>query len=80
MPGTLPSKAPQKMGAFEGSDLGNPVVQEQVTPIPTVDPSQIVMDPLLSSPRASSVAASIGSAACLHTLSQMVCCQCHNGR
>ncbi|GCF11042.1 hypothetical protein [Dictyobacter arantiisoli] len=71
--GTLPSEAFQKMGAFEGCDLGNPAAQEQVTPIPT-------MDPLLSSTRASSVAASVGSAACLHTLSQMVCCQCHKGR
>jgi len=41
MPETLPSKAPQKMGAFEGSDLGNPAVQEQVTPIPTVDPPKL---------------------------------------
>ena len=63
-----PEGSPEN-GSLHGSDLGNPVVQEQVTPIPIVDPSQIVMDPLLSSPRASSVAASIGSAACLHTLS-----------
>jgi hypothetical protein len=55
-------------GSLHGSDLGNPAVQEPVTPIPTVDPSQIVMDPLLST---SQFGCRVGRKCCLpsHALS-----------